>query len=685
MTTINNIICLLFGCVCVSINKSPVAFAFLPTNSAMGSHFIPLRLTMQNKNYDNDYSHLDAENIKKLEKLFYLKNYKYSPFKTNKYFIKYINPNPYNNSAELNNFSGGNGIQRVNVTKLILEIQEELENNIREQMELERLDMETLQKFINDDDDEDEDDGDDDDDEDDGDDDDDEDDGDDDDNDLFGSGSHLIKKHHKNGYFDPLGIFRYNANNANRNNINSAESNGRKTNGGGGSGGDEFTNDNNFQIIKNVEEGFSDVGGYDNIKSELMQTSDILINFDKYAKFNVRTPKGLILEGPPGNGKTLIAKAFAGELNISFIPVSGSEFSEKYVGVGASRIRDLFKLAENHKPCIIFIDEIDAVARKRGNDEVSSNSEKDQTLNQLLIALDGFKKSNGVFLIGATNRVDLLDAALIRPGRMDKNIYIGNPDAATRREILQIHIVGKPLVSGIDIEQLVEMTAGFSGAQIENLLNESMLRALRDNREIIGGDDLEHIMNRIIAGWQSTESTYTENMIQRIVIHEMGHAIVGFFAKDHPKLTKVSINLWSPKTPGYTLFDTSDENVNIYTKNGLFSHLMVLLGGRIAEELFFGFADVTTGARKDLEEAYKLAQDMVLHYGMGDKNIYPTLSDHSKYMIDQEVNKLLMKANDAAVEIVRNNKQLIADAGVILRRDKVLKPEQIVGLIEAAI
>ena len=670
MTTINNIICLLFGCACVLINKSSVAFAFLPTNSAMGSHFRPLRLTMQNKNYDNDYSHLDAENIKKLEKLFYLKNYKYSPFKTNKYFIKYIKPNSYNNSAELNNFNGDNGIQRVNVTKLILEVQEELENNIREQIELERLDMETLQKFINDDDD-----------------DDDDDDGVMDgetgnDENLFGSSSRLIKKHHKNGYFDPLGIFRYNANKAN---INSAESNARKSNGGGGGGGDEFTNDNNFQIIKNVEEGFSDVGGYENIKSELMQTSDILINFDKYAKYNVRTPKGLILEGPPGNGKTLIAKAFAGELNISFIPVSGSEFSEKYVGVGASRIRDLFKLAENHKPCIIFIDEIDAVARKRGNDEVSSNSEKDQTLNQLLIALDGFKKSNGVFLIGATNRVDLLDAALIRPGRMDKNIYIGNPDAATRREILQIHIAGKPLVGGIDIEQLVEMTAGFSGAQIENLLNESMLRALRDNREIIEGEDLEHIMNRIIAGWQSTESTYTENMIQRIVIHEMGHAIVGFFAKDHPKLTKVSINLWSPKTPGYTLFDTSDENVNIYTKNGLFSHLMVLLGGRIAEELFFGFADVTTGARKDLEEAYKLAQDMVLHYGMGDKNIYPTLSDHSKYMIDQEVNKLLMKANDAAVEIVRNNKQLITDAGIILRRDKVLKPEQIAGLIEAAI
>jgi cell division protease FtsH len=375
-----------------------------------------------------------------------------------------------------------------------------------------------------------------------------------------------------------------------------------------------------------------------------------------------------------------MAKGFSGELNVNFIPVSGSEFSEKYVGVGASRIRELFKLANENKPCIIFIDEIDALARKRGMDSVSSNSEKDQTLNQLLINLDGFKKSNGVFVIGATNRIDLLDPALMRPGRIDKNIFIGNPDADTRREILKIHTAGKPMEQRITVDMMVEMTSGFSGAQIENLLNESMLKALRDNRTMISIDDLEYIIGRILAGWQSTESKYSDDIIKRIVIHEMGHAIVGFFCKNHPKLVKVCLNLWSPKTPGYTIFENTEENVNIYTKDGLFSHLMVLLGGRIAEELFFGVS-VTTGARKDLDEAYKLAQSMIQQYGMGKQNIYPDLSDHSKYLIDQEINKLLMMANDQAAEIISNSRDFILETSEILKRDNLLKPEQIVEIL----
>jgi cell division protease FtsH len=334
----------------------------------------------------------------------------------------------------------------------------------------------------------------------------------------------------------------------------------------------------------------------------------------------------------------------------------------------------------DNKPCIIFIDEIDAVARKRGNDMVSSNSEKDQTLNQLLINLDGYKNSEGIFLIGATNRLDLLDPALIRPGRIDKNIYIGNPDSETRREILKIHLDGKPMDTKIDMDSLVEMTGGFSGAQIENLLNEAMLRALRENREIILFEDLEYITNRIIAGWQATESKFSDDMIERIVIHEIGHAIVGFFAPEHSSLVKVCLNLWSPKTPGYTVFENNDQDMNIYTRNGLISHLMVLLAGRIAEDTFYGYS-ITTGAKKDLEEAFKLAQNMIVHYGMGQKTIYPDLSDQSKYLIDQEINNILLQAHERALNIITHTKDIIKDCAVILKKNSLLKPDDIKNVI----
>ena len=443
---------------------------------------------------------------------------------------------------------------------------------------------------------------------------------------------------------------------------------------------DEFNNETGFEVIKKPTHTFKDIGGYDKIKKELLQTADILINYTKYQKYNVRPPKGMIFEGPPGNGKTLIAKGFCGEINASFIPVSGSEFSEKFVGVGASRVRDLFKLASRNKPCIIFIDEIDAVARKRGNDAVSSNSEKDQTLNQLLINLDGFKNADGIFLIGATNRIDLLDPALIRQGRIDKNIFIGNPDRKTRLEIIKIHSHKKPIDALISIDYIVEMTGGMSGAQIENLLNEAMLNALRENREIIQLNDLEYIANRIIAGWQSTESKFSDNMIDRICIHVMGHAIIGLLSSEHPKLVKVTLNLWSPKTPGYTIFENNDINVNIYTKNGLLSHLMVLLGGRIAEEIFYEFS-VTTGARKDLDEAYNLAKSMILQYGMGKQNIYPDLSDQSKYLIDQEINKLLIDAYDNASSILNDSKDLIMECSIILKKTNTLKAEDIIEVI----
>ena len=432
----------------------------------------------------------------------------------------------------------------------------------------------------------------------------------------------------------------------------------------------------NFQIIKNSSYSFKDIGGYDNIKAELMQCADLLVNYEKYKKFNVRTPKGIILEGPPGNGKTLLAKCFSGEINVNFIAVSGSQFQEKYVGVGASRVRELFKLADDNKPCIIFIDEIDAIGKTRSS-EVSNNSERDDTLNELLVALDGFNTHEGVFIIGATNRVDLLDHALIRPGRIDKNIYIGHPDKKTREAILDIHLKGKPHDQTIDNELLLEMTQGFSGAEIENLLNEAMLYALRNDREQITTKDLEHVLNRILVGWQSTPHQMSQNLLYKIAIHEMGHAICGLLT-EHDNLIKVSLNSFSPKTPGYTLFETNEEDNSLSTKNKLFSHLMVLLSGRIAEEIFFDQA-ITTGASHDLDVAKRLAEQMILVYGMGSALIFPNTSEKSKEIIDYEINLLLQTAYDKARVIIQMAKPLLDECATLLMVDNLLLADTIIS------
>jgi cell division protease FtsH len=425
----------------------------------------------------------------------------------------------------------------------------------------------------------------------------------------------------------------------------------------------------NFEVVKNYPIKFNDVGGYEKIKEELRQSIDILKNFQKYQKYNVRIPKGLILEGPPGNGKTLIAKSIAGESGCGFIAVSGSDFQEKYVGVGSSRIRELFELAKKNSPCIIFIDEIDAIGRKRSGDGESSSSERDNTLNSILVELDGFKNNTGIFLVGATNRIDLLDPALLRPGRIDKKIFIGLPDLKTRTAVLGIHITGKPHDKSIQIPDLVELTDGLSCAQIESLLNEAMLFALRKNRTAFNYDDVNVIFNKIIAGWQSTDHEFSQDMIDRITVHEMGHAILGFLSKYHSRMLKVVLNLSSPKTPGYTVFERSASS--IYLKEALFEHLIILLGGRIAEEVVYNVS-ITTGAINDFEEALKLAERMIVYYGMGENVLYPSSSEKYKEIIDNEVSLLINNAYRLGRGVLENCHDIIVATSIRLQKEKQL-------------
>lgn len=436
----------------------------------------------------------------------------------------------------------------------------------------------------------------------------------------------------------------------------------------------------NFQVITNTSTKFRHVGGYQSVKQELMQCVDLLKNYTKYAAFNVRVPKGLILEGPPGNGKTLLAKAFAGEAGVAFVSVSGSQFQEKYVGVGSSRIRELFQLALANKPCVIFVDEIDAIGRTRASDGETASAERDSTLNELLVQMDGFEASKGIFVIAATNRADLLDPALIRPGRIDKRMFIGPPDAATRREIIDIHMKGKPHDNvSVVVDDLVDITSTLSCAQIENLLNEAMLSALREDRVVMNMTDINNVMNRIMVGWQPTEHQFSSDIIDHIAIHEMGHVVMGMMSKHHANVSKVAINLFSPQSPGYTLFQPS--TTNIYTRDALFEHLMILLSGRIAEEVFYNMT-VTTGAINDFEEALKLAEKMIIYYGMGKNLIYPSNSDKFREMIDDEVLGLLNDAYAYAEFVIRNCRGYIGEMAERLKRDRLLRAEDLWAVLE---
>ena len=360
---------------------------------------------------------------------------------------------------------------------------------------------------------------------------------------------------------------------------------------------------------------FADVAGADEEKAELQEIVDFLRDPDKYTKIGARIPHGLLLVGPPGTGKTLLARAVAGEADVQFLSISGSDFVEMYVGVGASRVRDLFEQAKKIAPAIIFIDEIDAVGRKRGTGLGGGHDEKEQTLNQLLVEMDGFGRTEGVIVLAATNRPDILDPALLRPGRFDRQIYVGAPDAKGREEILKVHAKGKKLDADVNLRSVALATTGFTGADLSNLLNEAAIMAARENRPVLNMDDLNEAMMKITAGPEKRSRVRLVRDQRITAIHEAGHAVAMYCLSTHDPVRHISI-IPRGQSLGAT-WSTPKEDTNHLTRNEMYEKIVSLLGGRVAEAIHLG--DISTGASNDIDRASKLARDMVARYGMCEK------------------------------------------------------------------
>lgn len=432
---------------------------------------------------------------------------------------------------------------------------------------------------------------------------------------------------------------------------------------------------------------FNDVAGADEEKAELQEIVEFLKNPQKFVQIGARIPKGVLLVGPPGTGKTLIARAVAGEAGVPFLSISGSDFVELYVGVGASRVRDLFEQAKKNAPAIVFIDEIDAVGRQRGAGLGGGHDEREQTLNQLLVEMDGFEESESVILIAATNRPDILDPALLRPGRFDRQVTVDRPDVKGREQILRVHAENKPMDEDVKFEKLAQMTVGFTGADLANLLNESALLAARRHRSVISMDEVEESMERVIAGPQRKGRVMTEAERTTIAYHESGHALVGHILEHSDPVHKISI-VSRGQALGYTL-QLPQEDHFLKTKNEMLDELAVFLGGRVAEELMCD--DITSGASNDLERATKMAREMVTRLGMSEELgtqvfgeaqhqvfLGRDYADHQDYSeetarrIDIEVQRIMREAHRRAVEILDARRdQLDLMAKVLLERETV--------------
>ncbi|NCC01579.1 MAG: ATP-dependent zinc metalloprotease FtsH [Clostridia bacterium] len=440
------------------------------------------------------------------------------------------------------------------------------------------------------------------------------------------------------------------------------------------------------------ETTFKKVAGLEEEKEELQEVVDFLKNPRRYTELGARIPKGVILVGPPGTGKTLLAKAVAGEAGVPFFSISGSDFVEMFVGVGASRVRDLFEEAKKHSPCIVFIDEIDAVARRRGTGMGGGHDEREQTLNQLLVEMDGFGVNQGIIVMAATNRVDILDPAILRPGRFDRKVGIGRPDVKGRREILEVHAKGKPLGDDVDLEQIAQTTAGFTGADLENLMNEAAIMAAKQRRAYIIQADIRKAFIKVGIGAEKRSRVISDNEKRITAYHESGHAILFHLLPDVGPVYSVSIIPTGIGAAGYTM-PLPGKDEMFYTKGRMLQDITVSLGGRVAEELIFD--DITTGASQDIKQATQTAKAMVTQYGMTDavglvnyggdddevfigRDLAHTkaYSESVATAIDQEVKRIMDECHERARTLIQENRAVLEKcAQLLLEKEKITREE----------
>ena len=461
----------------------------------------------------------------------------------------------------------------------------------------------------------------------------------------------------------------------------------RAGSGGGGNPAMNFGKSKaRLQMEPETKVTFGDVAGIEGAKLELTEVVDFLKNPDRFTAVGAKIPKGVLLVGPPGTGKTLLAKAVAGEASVPFFSISGSEFVEMFVGVGASRVRDLFEQAKKNAPCIVFIDEIDAVGRQRGAGLGGGNDEREQTLNQLLTEMDGFEGNSGIIIVAATNRPDVLDSALLRPGRFDRQVTVDRPDYSGRLQILNVHAKSKTLSKAVDLDQVARRTPGFTGADLANLLNEAAILAARRELTEVSNDEVSDAIERIMVGPEKKDSVISEKRKKLVAYHEAGHAVVGAVMPDYDPVQKISI-IPRGGAGGLTFFTPSEERMEsgLYSRSYLQNQMAVALGGRVAEEIIYGEDEVTTGASNDLKQVASVARQMITKFGMSDKlgpvalgrsqggmflgrdiSAERDFSEDTAATIDSEVSVLVEIAYERAKKALNDNRQVLEELTAML-------------------